>query len=131
MTDIFSKKKRSQIMSQIRYKWTNPEKKAHNFLKGHKISHKMHPKGAPGADILLTDTKKAILLQGCFWHGCKRHFRAPKSNRAFWKRKLKANLRRDRRTKTQLKRLGFKVVVIWEHDLKGNFEKAMKKLVEK
>ena len=130
MADIFSRKKRIRVMSLIRYKWTKPEKKVHNFLMGHKIPHKMHPEGAPGADILLFDSNIAVLLHGCFWHGCQTHFRAPKSNITFWKNKLEKNLKRDSKVRALLKKLGFKVVVIWEHSLNKNFEGSMRRLVK-
>jgi len=129
MADKFDKKTRSHIMSLIRYKWTSPEREVHNWLKGHQIRHKMHPKKAPGADILIQKSKKAVLLNGCFWHACTICYRAPKTNRAFWKRKILANLRRDSRTKRHLRRLGYKIVVIWEHELRKDFQKAMKKIL--
>ena len=131
MVDVFSKRKRSQIMSAVKSKWTKPEKKAHAFLKGHKIPHKMYPKIAPGADILLLNSNTAILLHGCFWHGCKKHYKAPKSNVDFWKKKLVINQKRDTKVKSRLKKLGFKVVVVWGHELDSNFEKAMDKMLKK
>lgn len=128
MTDIFSRKKRSQIMSLIRFKWTKQEVNVHNYLKGHKVKHVMHPKDAPGADVLMPELNLAILLHGCFWHACKICYREPKTNKAFWKKKIETNIKRDRKTKKNLKKLGFKVVVIWEHQLRKNFENAMEKV---
>jgi len=106
-----------------------PEKRVHNFLKGHKIKHKMYPKAAAGADILIYDSRKAVLLHGCFWHACKKCYRAPKSNRAFWRRKIEANMKRDRAVERHLRKLGYRVVVVWEHDLRKDFPKAMEKIV--
>ncbi|MFH1224234.1 MAG: very short patch repair endonuclease [Candidatus Diapherotrites archaeon] len=129
MVDKFSKAKRSKIMSKIRYKWTSPERRAHNFLKGHRVRHTMHPKAAPGADILIHGTNAAILLHGCFWHACPKCYRAPKSNRAFWKRKIMANLRRDKAVRSTLRKLGFRVIVIWEHNLRKDFNRSMGKIM--
>jgi len=126
--DKFSKEVRSAIMSKIRYKWTKPERKVHGYLKGHHITHKMHPKKVPGADIFVFKTNTAVLLHGCFWHGCKICYKKPKSNRKFWKNKLQANLKRDSRTKKALKKLGYKILVIWEHELRKNFQRALRKI---
>lgn len=112
-----SKEERSKRMSLIRSKWTNQEKWFHNYLKGHKINHKMHPrlKGAP--DLILKDKKLAIFLHGCFWHGCKKCYRAPRTNKKFWKEKLERNISRDKQDQRQLKKQGWKVMIIWEHEI--------------
>ena len=104
-------------MSRIRYKWTSPEKKVHNFLKGNKIQHKMHPKPAPGADILIPGRKMAVLLHGCFWHACPKCGRIPKSRVSFWSAKIAGNRKRDNRIRRLLWKKGFAVLRIWEHEL--------------
>jgi DNA mismatch endonuclease (patch repair protein) len=118
MTDIFTKEKRSWIMSRIRSKWTKQEKLVHNKLKGLKIKHKMHPKMVGNPDIILSDKKIAIFLHGCFWHRCPLHYREPKSKRKYWLTKIEKNVLRDKKNMTMLKKGGWKVVVIWEHDIK-------------
>lgn len=127
--DNLTKEQRSKLMSKIKSKWTTQEKKVHNYLKGNAVKHKMHPKNVPGADLLLSKSNTAVLLNGCFWHGCKKHFRAPKSNVLFWDKKIKGNLRRDKEVKARLKKNGFRILVIWEHELKSDFKKAMVKLL--
>jgi len=59
----------------------------------------------------------AVFVDGCFWHGCPRHCRLPAGNRAFWKTKFAKNQARDRRVNRQLRRLGWRVLRIWEHAL--------------
>jgi DNA mismatch endonuclease (patch repair protein) len=83
--DIMSKKERSKRMSLIKSKWTRPERLVHNFLKGNKIRHEMHPKIVGSPDIILKDKKIAIFIHGCFWHGCKKCYRKPMNNKHSWK----------------------------------------------
>jgi DNA mismatch endonuclease (patch repair protein) len=118
MVDVFTKEKRSWIMSRIRSKWTKQEKIIHNQLKSLKIKHKMHPKMSGSPDIILIDKKVAIFLQGCFWHKCPKHYKEPKSNRDYWLPKINKNVVRDKKNINLLKKSGWKVVKVWEHDLK-------------
>ena len=62
--------------------------------------------------------KLAIFVDGCFWHGCRRHLRMPQSNRAYWKRKIAQNMMRDRKINRVLRETGWRVVRIWEHSLR-------------
>lgn len=128
MADRITRKQRSFIMSRIRSKWTTPEKIMHNFLKGNKIRHKMHPKIEGSPDITLKDEKIAIFLHGCFWHGCKKCYRKPQNNKDFWKDKVKNNRARDKRNEKALKSNGWEVITIWEHDTKKD---KLKKLLIK
>jgi len=116
--DTMTKKQRSYTMSRIRSKWTKPERTIHNYLKGMKIRHKMYPKICGNPDIILSDSKTAVFIHGCFWHGCPRHFRMPKSNKEYWSQKIKSNIRRDKKAEKLLKVQGYRIVKIWEHDLK-------------
>ena len=115
--DRVSKEKRSEIMSKIRGKWTKPERKAHNILKGLKVRHKMHPDLCGNPDILLKDKKAVIFINGCFWHGCPRHFRMPKTNVKFWKDKIRRNIERDRKNTELLIKKGYRVIRLWECQL--------------
>jgi DNA mismatch endonuclease (patch repair protein) len=68
-------------------------------------------------DIAFLPPRVAVFLDGCFWHGCEDHFKAPKTNRAEWVRKIDANKRRDAKTLRELLRESWKVFRIWEHDI--------------
>lgn len=68
-------------------------------------------------DVAFVDGKVAVFLDGCFWHGCEQHFRAPKINRTHWLRKIQGNRRRDTRNIYRLTRDGWKVFHVWEHDI--------------
>jgi len=68
-------------------------------------------------DFVFRPARVALFVDGCFWHGCPRHGTLPVGNRAFWRRKLAVNLARDQRVDRTLRRLGWRVVHLWEHEL--------------
>lgn len=77
------------------------------------------------ADIVFQFAKVAILVDGCFWHGCPIHGTQAKANAEFWKNKIKQNQIRDEDTNKQFKKAGWRVVRVWEHE---NPEKASQKI---
>lgn len=117
--DTVTKKKRSEIMSRIKSKRTKPEMLIHGLLKGNRVRHKMWPRMYGNPDIFLRDSNTAIFVNGCFWHGCKEHFRVPKSNSDFWREKINRNIKRQKESIRKLKKLGCTVRVVWEHSLKN------------
>ncbi len=129
MTDVLTKKQRSYNMMRIRNKWTEQEKLIHNYLKSMKIKHRMHPKIAGNPDILLTDKKTVIFLDGCFWHKCPKCFKMPVTRKEFWKKKIGNNVIKDRKTSRLLKKQGYKVVRIWEHEIRKSPGICTKKIV--
>lgn len=126
MTDNLTKKQRSFCMSHILSKWTSQERLVHNYLKGNKIKHKMHPKIEGNPDILLTDKKTAVFLHGCFWHKCPECYKKPKSNKSYWLPKIQRNVKRDEENRKILKANKYKVVIIWEHQVKNDVDKLLK-----
>jgi DNA mismatch endonuclease (patch repair protein) len=69
------------------------------------------------ADIVFPKLMVCVFVDGCFWHGCPRHFRCPNTNSAWWHEKIEANKERDKRQRLKLKAAGWRAVGIWEHDL--------------
>lgn len=88
-----------------------------------------HPKLNCAPDFAFQNEKIAIFIDGCFWHGCKKHLRLPKSNAPYWKRKINRNIERDKTANRSLKAAGWKVLRIWEHTVKD--EKPLQKLLKK
>ena len=117
-------------MSHIRSQWTSQEVKIHNYLKGNKIKHKMHPKLDGNPDILLINTKTLVFLHGCFWHKCPKCFIEPETRKKFWKEKLNGNVKRDREVNRLLEKEGWKVLRFWEHQIRKSAEKAAKKIMQ-
>lgn len=109
---------RYKTMASIRSKWTNPEKVVHNYLKGKKVRHKMHPKIMGNPDVYI-GKRNVLFIDGCFWHGCPRCFRLPLRNKSYWLAKISRNINRDRRVTRTLRLNGYRVVRIKEHDLKA------------
>jgi len=69
------------------------------------------------ADIVFPKRRVCVFVDGCFWHGCPKHFKCPKTNSAWWSEKIEANRVRDRRQTKRLQRAGWTVIRVWEHDL--------------
>jgi len=88
------------------------------LLRAAKITGWRRHQGVIGKpDFVFNKEKVAVFVDGCFWHGCPKHFKAPKSRVDFWKTKITGNIRRDRRVNAGLRKLGWMVIRIWEHDL--------------
>ena len=121
MTDKISPSHRSWNMSRIKSKNTKPELRLRSFLHGLGFRFRVNRKDLPGKpDIVLPKYKTVIFVHGCFWHrheGCK-NATMPKSNTDFWEKKLAANIERDQRVKSELEALGWKVITVWECELK-------------
>jgi DNA mismatch endonuclease, patch repair protein len=69
-------------------------------------------------DFVFPKQKIALFVDGCFWHGCPQHGTMPKNNRPFWEKKLAGNVERDAYVARQLRKMGWKVIRVWEHELK-------------
>jgi DNA mismatch endonuclease (patch repair protein) len=130
--DIWSKKKRSQVMSKIRSKNTRPEKTMRSALFSLGYRYRIHVKQLPGKpDMVLAKYRTVIFVQGCFWHqhtGC-REGRIPSTNSDFWKDKLNRNTERDAANIRQLKKLKWQVLVVWECEIEKQFGETVKKVI--
>jgi DNA mismatch endonuclease (patch repair protein) len=120
MVDIWTKAKRSEVMSRIRGKGNEKtEVRLARLMRAEEIRGWRRHLPIPGRpDFSFRRQKVAVFVDGCFWHGCPRCFRLPKQNRAFWKAKIEGNRKRDRSVNGRLRRLGWKVVRIKECQLK-------------
>lgn len=121
MADVFSKEKRSLIMSRIKGLNTKPEVLVRSYIHKMGFRFRIDGRGLPGKpDIVLPRHRKVVFVHGCFWHGhrgCPRSKR-PSTNEEFWNRKLDLNIERDKRFRRDLRTLGWKFLVLWECELK-------------
>ena len=120
MSDIFSKSKRSYIMSKISGKETKPEILVRKYLFAHGFRYRKNAKDLPGKpDIVLPKYKTVIFVNGCFWHGHRNCKKAalPVTNTEFWSKKISSNIIRDEKTYVELSGIGYKVLIIWQCEL--------------
>ena len=133
--DNRSKEARSKNMSNIPSKDTKPEEPVRKYLFSKGFRYRKNVSKLPGKpDIVLPKYKTVIFVNGCFWHaheGC-RWFIRPKTNREFWENKFQYNRSRDEKNYLKLQTMGWKVVIIWECEIRhGNTEMALNNLVKK
>jgi len=121
MADVFTKAKRSAVMARIQGKGNKATELAlilllrQHHLKGWRRNQPVF--GRP--DFVFRRGRITVFVDGCFWHGCPTHFKLPLNNQLFWRAKFEQNRARDKLVNRTLKALGWKVVRIWEHDLRA------------
>jgi DNA mismatch endonuclease (patch repair protein) len=130
MTDIFTPEKRSWVMSQIRGKNTKIEIKMKRILKETGYKFEMHPEMYGNPDFAHKRKRIAIFCDGDFWHGYRYDIKK-KPGKKYWRDKIENNMRRDRRYSRNLRRDGWSVLRLWEHDIEKNPEKCRRKILAK
>ncbi|MBC9868722.1 MAG: DNA mismatch endonuclease Vsr [Opitutae bacterium] len=112
---------RSRIMSRVKSKGMKPEMRVRRILHGLGYRYRLHRSDLPGRpDIVFPSRRKIVFVNGCFWHshsGCQR-VRIPATNRGYWIEKLNRNSARDERNLASLKGMGWKVMTVWECELR-------------
>lgn len=108
---------RSEIMSRVKGKDSTAERALRSALHAAGLRFRLHRRiEGVTVDIVFPRPKVAVFIDGCFWHGCPKHATFPKSNEDYWLPKLKENKARDRRQTARLRRAGWTVIRVWEHD---------------
>lgn len=119
--DIYDKNKRSKIMKDVKSCNTQPELYIRKLLHKMGFRFRVNKKSLPGKpDIVLPKYKTIVFVHGCFWHqheNCNKA-RKPKSNKQFWIKKIKKNIERDERNIKELEDLGWKVIIVWECEIR-------------
>jgi DNA mismatch endonuclease (patch repair protein) len=154
MSDVFTKVKRSDVMSRIRSRGNKDTELAlakllrrnkitgwrrHLEIRGRAVllrgpniraARQHRPTFRVKPDFVFRQVRLALFVDGCFWHGCPKHATKPKNNRAFWQRKLSANKTRDRLVTRALRRANWRVLRIWEHELAKKNEARLVKRIQ-
>lgn len=131
MPDKFSKEKRSLIMSRIRSKNTKAEIAVFRELRKRGIYFQKHYKKAIGnPDIALPRKKKAIFIDGDFWHGYNFVELKKRLPKKYWLKKIENNINRDNNNNLHLRENGWKVLRVWEHNINENIDKAIEKIID-
>jgi DNA mismatch endonuclease, patch repair protein len=128
-TDIYSKKKRSLIMGAVKGKDNLLELEFCKKLKRAGLRFSRNVSRLPGKpDVVFKNRELVIFLDGCFWHGCRKHFKLPKSNQIFWQSKIEGNMRRDKQINKFYKDMGWTVLRFWQHNITRNPNKLIDKI---
>ena len=111
---------KSQQMARIRSKDTKPEIVLRKALWAKGLRYRVNHPRLPGKpDVAILGPRVCVFLDGCFWHGCPDHYVFPRSRQEYWSQKLLRNVQRDRNQTRELEDLGWTVLRIWEHELRG------------
>ena len=133
MADVHSPKTRSYNMSRIRSKDTKPEEIVRKYLFSKGFRYRKNDTRFPGKpDIVLPKYKTVIFVNGCFWHmheGCK-SFVWPKNNEEFWRNKIMSNAERDKRNYQLIQQQGWRVLVVWECELRSKVKEQTLRSLE-
>ena len=127
MPDIFAPEKRHEIMQNVKSKNTAPEIKLRSLLHKNGFRFRVNRKDLPGKpDIVLPKYRAVIFVHGCFWHGhdCPRGQR-PQTNADFWNQKIDRNVIRDKSDVSLLESLGWRVLIVWECEIKKKNEAVL------
>ena len=129
MADVFSRKKRSWIMSRIRSKNTSIDVRMREMLSEAGARFEMYPDlfGSPDFQV---GKRVLVFCDGDFWHGY-RYAEKKRPAKKYWREKIEGNMRRDRKVSRKLRRDGWSVLRLWEHDIKKNPDKCMQKILRK
>ena len=129
MTDIFSKAKRSEIMSKVRNKDSKIEIAFRKALWKEDFRYRKNVSSYFGKpDLVLKKYKTVIFVDSCFWHGCRKHCVLPASNKKFWEKKIERTKQRDKEVSKYYKKEGWQALRVWEHDVLKNFDKTIDRI---
>ena len=131
MSDVHSPEQRSFNMSRIRSRDTKPEMIVRSLVHQMGYRFRLHKKGLPGTpDLVLTAHRKVIFVHGCFWHGCPNcKLHTPRSNSAFWAKKVTTNKARDQHKVQALRKMGWRVYTIWECGLRKSPQRTLARVL--
>lgn len=129
MADIMSKEKRSALMSLIKGKNTKPELLIFRDLRRRGFYPRKHYRGLPGCpDVVFVRARVAVFIDGDFWHGWKFPLWQDKLP-PFWREKIMANRKRDQKNFRKLRKAGWKVIRIWEHQVYSDLDSSIEKII--
>lgn len=122
---------RSEIMKRVKQKGTGAELALRSALHAAGLRFRLHRRiEAITVDIVFSGPRVAVFVDGCFWHGCPKHATYPKTNQDYWLPKLAANKERDERQTRHLRKTGWKVIRVWEHDCQPPAQRVVNRIVK-
>ena len=131
MSDFMSKEARSRVMASIKSKNTKPEKQLGSLMHGAGLRYRKHVNDLPGKpDFVFRAKKVAVFVDGDFWHGYKYQQWKHKLSKEYWIKKIEGNIKRDKSNHAKLRRMGWTVIRVWEHQLAKDPLKVLGKITE-
>lgn len=124
-TDVLTPEQRRHCMSRVRDRDTKPELRLRKALWKAGLRYRLRSRLPGKPDLVFSSRRVAVFMDSCFFHGCPVHGTRPKKNAAFWADKLEGNIRRDRQVNDQLRELGWTILRIWEHELRGSMDEVV------
>ena len=121
-TDVFTPEKRSAVMRRVKGRDTRPEMAVRRILRAAGVGYRLGGCGLAGRpDLVMQGRRVVVFVHGCFWHGhdCARGSRQPKANAGYWAAKIGRNRDRDARVSAALAAEGWRVVTVWECEMKA------------
>lgn len=131
VADVHTPEQRHKNMVAIRSKDTKPEMAVRKFLFAKGLRYRLHDPKLPGKpDIIFPKYRTVVFIHGCFWHGHEecRYFKLPKTRTDFWKNKIEINKARDEKNTKMLEKLGWRILCVWECQLKQEAAVTLEKL---
>lgn len=122
MADVLTPKQRSFCMSRIRGRDTKPEVALRKKLWQLGLRYRLGAKLPGKPDLVFPKHRVVVFIDGCFWHGCAKHMVEPKSNKKFWLNKIQRNKARDAEVNRILKKSGWNIIRIWEHEIRADIQ---------
>ncbi len=128
MPDTFSPQERSEIMRRVKGKNTSLEMKVRSALHRRGLRYRLNYPLPGKPDLVFVKARLAIFIDSCFWHGCPQHLRMPHSNEQYWHAKIQRNIERDVRINKLYEDMDWRILRVWEHELKQDFDGCVTKI---
>jgi len=119
---------RSEQMSRIRSRDTRPELQLRQALWAVGLRYRVTSSLPGRPDVVIHRASLAVFVDGCFWHACPDHYRAPATNPGYWQEKRARNEARDRRVDQELREKGWRVLRVWEHEVRNELERVVSRI---
>lgn len=129
MTDVISKTERSAVMRAVKSKDTGLEMAFRKELWNRGLRYRVNYSLPGKPDLVFIQPRLLVFLDSCFWHGCRWHCRMPKSNVRYWNGKISGNRHRDRSITTECRKLGWKVLRLWEHSIRNDLSCCIEQVI--
>ncbi len=132
--DSLSPQDRSRLMARIRGRNTKPELVVRRIVRQLGCRYRLHGRGLPGSpDLVLQDRLLVIFVHGCYWHrhSCSRGQSVPAVRNRFWNDKFRANIARDQRVRRKLRRMGWRVITVWECQTKPSKQPSLERRLQR